>query len=119
MTVLAPDPELTQPHLSARAVKSILIYLEGALGEEATETLIRSTGMEPDLLRDENNWVSYEYQHLLLQRCVEATGDPEAAFKAGTFASSPQVLGALYLVLRPFGTPERSSPGCPAPGASR
>lgn len=101
-----PDPALTQPHLSARAVKCILIYLESVLGEEATEDLVRSTGMEPDFLRDENNWVSYEYQHRLLQRCVEATGDPEAPFKAGTFAGSPQVLGALYLVLRPFGTPE-------------
>lgn len=102
----APDPELTRPDLSCRAVKCILVYLESVLSPERMDALIRSTGMDPAFLHDESNWVSYEYQHRLLKRIVEETGDPEAAFKAGTFAASPQALGALYLVLRPFGTPE-------------
>ncbi|HOW27518.1 MAG TPA: ATP-binding protein [Elusimicrobiota bacterium] len=99
------DPNDTKVELSCRTTHCILLYLEDTRGEKAMRELIRDTGMNLDYLKNPNNWISFDYFRRLLAKLVEFTGDPNAAYLAGTYSSRGKSYGALSDVIVQLATP--------------
>lgn len=97
--------ELKKPELSTRVVRGLAIYFEEQFGAEALQRVLSQSGLDPEYLNDEHNWVSLAYLDRLLRATTEYARDPGFAFKAGCFTVSPKVVGVGYSILASISTP--------------
>ena len=70
-------------------VNPIIHHMYDLLGQKKTSSLISGLGIPMSFLLKKTNWVSYEYYKALLELAIEATGDPQAPFKAA-FSMKPK-----------------------------
>jgi PAS domain-containing protein len=103
-----PDSDLTKAELSCRVIRSLVFYLKDRYDQETLERFIGETGLTLSYLEDENNWISFEYNNMLLDKTVEFTKNSNAPFEAGSYVLSRESYGFLYSllsVLKVFGSP--------------
>ncbi len=67
--------------LSGITVYPILKYLEELFGYKEMIRLVEPIGLSVSYLLNNNNWISFEYYNLLLEKLVESTKDEEAPYK--------------------------------------
>ena len=97
--------DLTRPEISCRALKPALIYLERLFGRDDLIRLVRSTGLEPAYVENENNWISFAYELRFFEALVERTGNPRAIYDSGIYAASKEAYGSVFYFLLSFGSP--------------
>ncbi len=100
---------LTKAELSCRVIRSLIFYLKDRYDQKTLEKFIGDTGLSLEYLEDENNWISFEYNNMLLEKVVEFTKNPDAPFEAGSYVISKESYGFFYSilsVLKVFGSPK-------------
>lgn len=107
---MQPDKkDLTRAELSCRVIRSLVFYLKDRYDQATLEAFLESTGLSLEYLIDENNWISFDYNNMLLEKVVEFTGNPRAPFEAGSYVLSKESYGFFYSilsVLKVFGSPK-------------
>jgi signal transduction histidine kinase len=98
------DPADTRMDLICVSVRLVLVYLHERYTPAVVDEFIFQTNMNRDYLEDNSNWISLPYYYKLLDKLVEFTGNPNAPFEAGLYASERNCLGALNLLVAQLGT---------------
>jgi signal transduction histidine kinase len=98
-------PEDMKPELVCGIAKTTLQYFLDKLGREVVEEVVAETRMNIDYLKHGSHWISLHYYCRMLDKLVERSGDPSAAYSAGLYGSVKEGMGAVRTLASSFLTP--------------
>ena len=91
--------------ISCRVTRTLLLYLrqvnDGSLGD-----LLDGFSLDEPYLLDADNWISHADLHILYERMIRITGDPDAVYNMALSTERSQPLGMLDRIARLLGTPK-------------
>jgi len=115
----ALDPVLTQPHVSNRILRSLLLHFRETEGPEFVRDVIADAGLTLDYVQDTERWVSNTFtERLILAVAARLHGPLDAVpgrdhpvwkhwHIGGRMNMRRDVIGPVWLVLRALGSPSR------------
>lgn len=86
---------------SGITVYPILKYLEELFGYKQMIQIIDPLGLTISYLLEKNNWISFEYYNLLLDKLVNVTNDRRAPFKVYLTTDSTNIINDFISVIYP------------------
>ena len=115
----ALDPVLTQPHISNRILRSLLLYFRESQGPEFVRDIVQEAGLSLDYVQDTERWVSNTFTERLILAVgrrlhpplEEVPGKDHPVWQhwhtGGRLNMRRDVIGPVWLVLRALGSPRR------------
>ena len=112
---LQADPDLTEPHLSNRLLRGLLLFLEQRWDRDTADRLLTDAGLSRALAVDPDGWTSVHFQRRL-NALIELEGRRRAGegwsldrldfWRAqGRAGWRREALGPLHGLVRSFGSP--------------
>lgn len=99
------DPRWTKQHVNATVLFPYVLEAEGLIGAEKIHHILSEYGLQKDYFKKTSNWVSIEFFDSFIEKFA-AFGDPYLLNrKAGYRATSKEVLGANYFIIKNFFSP--------------
>jgi signal transduction histidine kinase len=98
------------PELSVRVVAMILHHFRSTLGQERLQQFWQREGIHLPIshFEDHSNYVSLRFTERLTELLAKESGDRDFIRKAAMRASTPEVLGFMFHMVRAFATPQQS-----------
>ncbi len=87
--------------ISGITVYPILRYLEELYGYKEMIQIVQPLGLSIPYLLEKNNWISFEYYNLLLDKLVNVTNDKYAPFKVYLTSDSTNIINDFISVSSP------------------
>lgn len=95
----------TRKEIGVRTLRCGLIYFKDKYGEKELERFVSKIGLSLNYLNDENNWIAVDHMSKFWEELIKYSGNPNAPFEAGTYASRKEVYGFLHTIFTVFATP--------------
>jgi signal transduction histidine kinase len=96
------NPSYIKMDLNVRTIRPYLSIFENMYGKKELIKFIEATGMPLEYFDDENNWVSYDYNCILLESLVIYSGEQQIPYKFGLTAATNMSWGIIATILKSF-----------------
>ncbi len=100
------DPRWTKQHINATVLRPYILEAEDMVGKKTLSKIITKYQLDRDYFKRESNWVSVEFFDSFLTDFSEFSDTYELNRRAGYRATTKEILGANYFVIKHFFSPK-------------